>query len=242
MKNESPNPQEEPQSYNAELNNELFEIANQPHEDDDDHGSQQDETPKGGWSRKRILALLAALVVIALIALGIFNALSRSNAPATEEPTVSRNASPGIDGIIAKAVQVNQLQVGDCVRDFAGPLEKATVVTCTTDHNAQLIGVPELKNEPDAYPGSEAVSAKGLEACKAITLNVASLGSVNWRYEYSRPSKDTWATGDREIGCFLKSEGSNTKTSLLPTSTTAPKSKTGAASSSASESASPSNG
>ncbi|MGY5319093.1 hypothetical protein ACXA45_07610 [Neomicrococcus lactis] len=229
MKNDSPDaPEPTENRYNA-LNNQLFEMANEPHEDSDD---SQDEPPQGGWSRKRILALIAAVVAIALLAIGIFNAINRSSATPEDEPTVSRNANPGIDGIIAKDVPVTQLQVGDCIRSFAGPLEKATVVTCTTDHNAQLIGNPQLKNQNPGYPGNEAVSADGLEACKAITLNVASLGGVNWRYEYSRPSKETWATGDREIGCFLKSEGTTTKTSLLPAASAAPTSKSGAASSS----------
>ncbi|APF41366.1 septum formation family protein [Neomicrococcus aestuarii] len=229
MNNESPEPQQTPASGKPELSNEIFDIANQPHEVEPE---TSDTPPSSGWTGKRIIALVAALVVVALIAIGIFNVWNNSANTTAEEPTVSRSATPGIDGIIAKNVPVNQVRLGDCVRGFTGPLDKATVVTCTTDHNAQLIGLPKLENQPEEYPGSENVSASGLDACKAITLNVASLGTADWRYEYSSPSKDSWADGDREIVCFLKSEGSTTKTSLLPLNSSAAASGTGAASSS----------
>lgn len=127
---------------------------------------------------------------------------------------VTRNASPGIDGVIATRVPADQLQVGDCLQGFTGPLESSTVVTCQTAHNAQLIGTFTIGGE--SFPGPEGILARSEELCKSVPLDPSSPLDTGWSYHFSRPSEATWKTGDRMVACFLALNEGTVRVSMLP--------------------------
>jgi hypothetical protein len=136
--------------------------------------------------------------------------------PITE---VTRNASPGLDGIVASEVPAAQLQVGDCLQGFTGPLDPTTVVTCQTAHNAQLIGTFAI--EGDAFPGPEGILAQSEALCKAVPLDPASPLDTGWSYHFSRPSQQTWQIGDRVVACFLALNEGSVRVSMLPAESSA---------------------
>ena len=127
---------------------------------------------------------------------------------------VTRNASPGLDGIIAPDVPADQFRDGDCLQGFTGPLEPSTVVTCETAHNAQLIGTFSI--EGDAFPGPAAILAQSEDLCKSVPLDPTSPLDTGWSYHFSRPSEATWQTGDRAVACFLALNEGTVRVSMLP--------------------------
>ncbi|MFL4476125.1 hypothetical protein ACIPVK_19195 [Paeniglutamicibacter sp. MACA_103] len=127
---------------------------------------------------------------------------------------VTRNASPGLDGIIASEVPADQLQAGDCLQGFSGPLEPSTVVTCETPHNAQLIGTFTVGGE--TFPGPAGILAQSEELCKSIPLDPEAPLDTGWSYHFSRPSESTWKTGDRLVACFLALNEGSVRQSMLP--------------------------
>lgn len=127
---------------------------------------------------------------------------------------VTRNPSPGLDGIIALQVPPEQLAVGDCLQGFKSALEPVTIVTCATAHNAQMIGTFEI-TEVD-FPGTEQMLSRSESLCKSVTLAPGSSLDSTWSYHFSRPSKETWKTGDRKVACFLALNEGTIQDSLLP--------------------------
>ena len=161
-----------------------------------------------GW-----VALGAAGVVL----LVVFGAGRLSNATSAEpaaQSTIPRNANPGIDGVVAANAPASQFEVGDCLRGFDGPLKPATIVLCTSSHDAQLIGLATLDDTP--YPGDARTETKAEAACRAIELEATVALNGKWSYQFSRPSSGTWAEGDRAVACFLSLEEGTVDASLLP--------------------------
>lgn len=155
-------------------------------------------------------------MLIVIYGAGRFFAPDTAPAPTTE---VSRNASPGLDGIIATDVPADQLRVGDCLQGFTGPLQTSTVVTCQTAHNAQLIGTFAIDGE--TYPGPDGILDRSEELCKSVPLDPAAPLDTGWSYHFSRPSESTWATGDRLVACFLALNEGSVRQSMLPAETAA---------------------
>lgn len=160
--------------------------------------------------------VIGALGIILILVFGISRLTHAMQANPEASPTVARDPSPGIDGIIAENAPAHQFKVGDCLADFTSPLDPATIVTCTTPHGAQLIGVKTLDDVP--YPGDPRVTSKAEEACRAIRLDPGAALEGNWNYAFSRPSAGTWDAGDRSVACFLSLEEGTTTASLLPSS------------------------
>lgn len=131
-------------------------------------------------------------------------------------PSVSRNPNPGIDGVVALKVPPEQLQTGDCIQGFKTALDPATVVTCATSHNAEMIGTFDITE--DSFPGSDELMTRSLGLCKTIKLDPSSPLDTTWSYHFSRPSAKSWATGDRKVACFLALNDGTVQDSLLPTS------------------------
>lgn len=158
--------------------------------------------------------VLGAAGIILMLVYGagkLMDTASPDAAPATE---VSRDTDPGIDGIIARDAPASQFVAGDCLTDFEGPLDRATIVTCRTPHTAQLIGIARLDDTP--YPGDARTATKAEAACKAIRLDPAALSEGAWTYEFSSPSQGTWAAGDRNVACFLTLAEGTVGRSMLP--------------------------
>ncbi|MDN5754303.1 MAG: septum formation family protein [Arthrobacter sp.] len=162
--------------------------------------------------------VIGSIGIILILVFGVTR-LVQSRQP-DPEPTdsVARNSSPGIDGIIAEKAPASQFEVGDCLAEFSSPLEPATIVTCSTPHAAQLIGLETLEDVP--FPGDPRVTTKAEEACRAIELDPEAALEGNWNYAFSRPSSGTWEAGDRSVACFLALEEGTTTVSLLPASET----------------------
>lgn len=170
------------------------------------------------WRAPALWALLGALGIMLIVIYGADRFFGQEDAP---EPVaeVTRNASPGLDGIIASDVPADQFRDGDCLQGFTGPLEPSTVVTCETAHNAQLIGTFTI--EGDAFPGPEAILAQSEELCKSVPLDPTSPLDTGWSYHFSRPSEATWQTGDRAVACFLALNEGTVRVSMLPAETSA---------------------
>lgn len=129
-----------------------------------------------------------------------------------------RNPNPGIDGVIALQVPPEQLEAGDCLQGFTDALGLVTIVTCSTSHNAQMIGT--FKITEDTFPGSEELMARSQDLCKSVPLDPSSPLDTTWSYHFSRPSEKSWATGDRKVVCFLALNDGTVQDSLLPSSAT----------------------
>lgn len=149
--------------------------------------------------------------MIALYGADKFFAANQAQTPA---PLVNRNVNPGIDGVIAVGVPPEQLETGDCLQGFASALDPATIVTCTTSHNAQMIGSFEVTESE--FPGPDALMQRSEDLCKAIVLDPQSGIDSTWSYHFSRPSEKTWKTGDRTVACFLALSEGTVQKSLLP--------------------------
>lgn len=174
------------------------------------------EPPKPKRQFGQWFLLVAA--VIALAAAIVFLVLRFIDPPAQPgADTVERNQTPGLDGVIAENMPPEQLVLADCLRGFKSPLDPQTVVTCESSHNAQLIGSFDVEEGADAeYPGPEELLARSEDLCKSVALDPSAGIDSTWTYHFSRPSKGTWAEGDRTITCFLSLSEGNIRTSLLP--------------------------
>lgn len=164
------------------------------------------------WRSPALWALLGALGFLLIV---IYGATKFFGQDATEAPVeeVSRNPSPGLDGIISIDVPAQQLKVGDCLQGFVSPLESTTVVTCLTAHNAQLIGTFEISAEE--FPGSAGILARSEDLCKSIPLDPTSPLDTSWSYHFSRPSEDSWKGGDRLVACFVAIDEGTVRESVL---------------------------
>lgn len=165
------------------------------------------------WHAPALWALLGALGILLIVIYGAnkFFTHDQTAAPVDE---VTRNPSPGLDGIIATDVPPNQLRIGDCLQGFVSPLEDTTVVTCLTAHNAQLVETFKLNG--DVFPGPAGILAESQDLCKSVPLDPASPLDTSWSYHFSRPSEATWKEGDRLVACFVALDEGSVRESVLP--------------------------
>ncbi len=154
---------------------------------------------------------LLGLIGLVLLVMWAINALAGGGEG--EDATVERNPSPGADGVIAKEVPAAQLELGDCLTDYTGPNEPATVVTCSTPHVAQLVG-RKVYAEEDSYPGDDALVASAQEFCTSLELEVPE--DLDTETTLTRPIADTWKTGDRTVDCLMVLKSGTTEQSFLP--------------------------
>ncbi|QCU77321.1 hypothetical protein E7744_03140 [Citricoccus sp. SGAir0253] len=144
---------------------------------------------------------LGALAVLAVLVVLLWPLLAPPAPPAgdpgTPQPTVSRDPDPGLDGIVARAVPPAQVRPGDCLTDLEGVQAPATVVECSREHEAQLVG-RKLWPTDRAFPG-EGMRAAAEEFCGAIAL--AGIPDAQVTVEVSHPTEGTWAAGDRRVDC-----------------------------------------
>ncbi|WP_146755204.1 hypothetical protein [Arthrobacter sp. AQ5-05] len=170
------------------------------------------------WRAPALWALLGALGIMLIVIYGANRFFGQDDA-AAPVAEVTRNASPGIDGVIAANVPADQLRVGDCLQGFNGPLEASTVVTCLTAHNAQLIGTFTM--DGDQFPGPAGILSQSEELCKSVALDPSSPLDTGWSYHFSRPSEATWKNGDRLVACFLALNEGSVRVSMLPSDSAA---------------------
>lgn len=169
---------------------------------------------KRSWWQSSSLWALVAIVGIALIFLLGREKIFGTGGDTGAAAPVSRNPSPGLDGIVALGVPPEQVSVGDCLQGFKTALEPVTIVTCATSHNAQMIGSFEITEAE--FPGAEQMPGRSEALCKSVTLGPDSSIDSAWSYHFSHPSKGTWSKGDRKVACFLIFNEGTVKDSLLP--------------------------
>lgn len=161
----------------------------------------------GHW----ILLVIAFLALAAAAVFIVMRFLAPGQGPVGS--AVERNPDPGLDGVVAAGMAPEHLQIGECLRGFASPLDPQTIVTCDSAHNAQLIGTFELEGEK--FPGANNLLTEAENLCKSIPLDPSSPLDSSWTYHFSRPSQGTWAQGDRLVSCFLSLHEGNIRSSLL---------------------------
>ncbi|MFF5791861.1 hypothetical protein ACFY5D_07430 [Paeniglutamicibacter sp. NPDC012692] len=165
------------------------------------------------WHSSLLWALVGTLGILLIFLYGTKKILGEGDGKGAAA-LVTRNPSPGLDGIIALQVPPEQLAVGDCLQGFKSALEPVTIVTCVTAHNAQMIGSFEITEVN--FPGPEQMLSRSESLCKSVTLDPGSSIDSTWSYHFSRPSAGTWKTGDRKVACFLTLNEGTVQDSLLP--------------------------
>jgi len=143
------------------------------------------------------------VVVLALAVFVVWPLVSsqlnpRTGDAGTPQPSVSRNSDPGLDGIVARDVPPGQFQPGDCLTDFTAVQEPATVVECSREHEAELVG-RKLWPAAAEFPGDQ-MRPKAEDFCGTIQLGETADARVI--VEISHPTEGTWATGDRRVDCL----------------------------------------
>jgi hypothetical protein len=109
---------------------------------------------------------------------------------------------------------VTSLTAGDCVVGdaFGGAQPEATeaeVVACSTPHDAEVVGLVEYEQGPDAdYPGQEQVAAFAEEQCAARFEEYVgtAFGETSLQLLTLWPTEDSWGSGDREAVCLAFDE------------------------------------
>ena len=165
--------------------------------------------PRAGWIAAAIAVAVAvlALVIVPLVTSGQDGPGGESMAPS---PTVSRNAEPGVDGIVAREVPPAQLEPGDCLTDVESVSEPATVVECDREHEAQLVG-RKLWPTDRAFPADMRADAEAFCA----TIELSGTDDAQVVVEISHPAEGTWAEGDRRVDCVAVAQDGTLRASLV---------------------------
>lgn len=165
---------------------------------------------KRGWWVAAAGVVVLALVIFLLVPL-LTSPQDAGPGEALESgPPVSRNAEPGVDGIVAREVPPVQVRPGDCLTDFDSVGEPSTVVECDRDHEAQLVG-RKLWPTGRAFPADMKADAERFCA----TIELASAEDAQVIVEISHPAEGTWAEGDRRVDCLAVAHEGILKASLV---------------------------
>lgn len=152
--------------------------------------------------------LIAAVLVVAAIGALIWFFVLREEPEPEETAVVERNLEPGLDGVIARDVEPEDWLIGDCLRNFTGDDQPATVVICDGDYEAQILHREELPEEND-YPGSELMRQQAERACEeAEQLDQDAVDEAGFDIQIAigQPTEHGWNNdGDRIISCVLSS-------------------------------------
>ncbi|MBT1001370.1 septum formation family protein [Paenarthrobacter sp. DKR-5] len=166
--------------------------------------------PPPSHRRARLLAGVAAAAVVALAVLlfAVNGPMNRPGSTGTAEtrPSPTRTvptspASPDAKGVIRANVSPLDFNKGDCMRDYDGKAPRATLVSCTTPHSAQLVNT-FYYGADDSYPGPDSLKGKGQEVCRAAALTDAAK-DYDLRQVTAYPAEATWQKGDRRVDCFV---------------------------------------
>lgn len=175
----------------------------------------------GASSKVWFLVALAAIAVamVGLVVWLLANANLALQAGPDDLPTpgsvVTTTAPPPTPLPLPREAAPADFRLGDCFSDFKPEAQKANVVACDTPHSAQLVANYTYE-DGDVYPGADALRAKALEACQAVTLSAAASEYV-LNYERVYPSSTSWDAGDRRADCFVVApDGNVIETTVLP--------------------------
>ncbi len=112
-------------------------------------------------------------------------------------------------------VSATKVRTGDCVAKTAqGAVTDVTTVPCEQPHAGEAYHAFDLPAGP--FPGDEPVASAAEQGCVA-----AFAGFIGRRYEESEleiseltPGAKGWASGDREVLCFVRDPAGRTTGSL----------------------------
>ena len=159
------------------------------------------EPASGNGTTRRNLLIIGALGVFAVLVVLFFTVvLGSEKAP----------------GVLEENVAPIELDAGACLADFTGVNEPATVVTCDTPHNAQLVAA-ETYPDSDEFPGTDALSERATEVCSQVRYSEALTESPDLELQENKavPTPESWDDGDRRIDCFVVSSGEEDLTESL---------------------------
>lgn len=162
--------------------------------------SGSDEPPASGTAR-RTLIIIGILGVLAVLVVLFFTVVLGSD----KEP-----------GVLEEDVAPIELDAGACLTDFTGVNEPATVVTCETPHNAQLVAADTYPDNGE-FPGTEALSERATEICSQVRYSEEVTDSPDLELQENKviPTRESWDEGDRRIDCFVVSSGEADLTASL---------------------------
>lgn len=123
--------------------------------------------------------------------------------------------APDSNGIIAEEVSPFDFEEGQCFTDFSDATQPATVVTCETPHQAQLVNTFHYKEEAE-FPGEEALAKKAEELCRNTRLSEeANQYEGQLRQQTAYPQTESWQAGDRRVDCFIRTTSGQITSSLI---------------------------
>ncbi|WP_051299013.1 septum formation family protein [Arthrobacter castelli] len=122
----------------------------------------------------------------------------------TGNGTTEADSKPDGNGVIAEDVSPFDFEQGQCFTDFTDATEPATVVTCETPHQAQLVNTFHYEDDAD-FPGEEALAQKAEELCRSTGMNAeANNYGDRLRQQTAYPQAESWQQGDRRVDCFIR--------------------------------------
>jgi len=187
-------------------------------------GADQWYQPPVGPNRQRnrpkwlIPAGAAAAIVVIVVALVL--ALGPGGSPKTAasgqssspNSTQTHSASPGPQATPTVGdLQLNQLQVGDCLTganlnlNLATPWPKLSLaVPCSQGHTAEVFYANNYYwPKYGAYPGDSVIKAKATAACDRAFQSYVGIVYSQSQYTWTDivPDASTWPGGDRGLHC-----------------------------------------
>ncbi|MCC9173567.1 septum formation family protein [Arthrobacter sp. zg-Y179] len=134
----------------------------------------------------RLILVLGGVVLAAVVAILLFVFVFNGKA----------------EGVISEDVSPLELEDGACLKDWDDVNSSATVVTCETPHNAQLVATDSF-TEDAAFPGTSALEERVNDVCEAVQYAGAAAEFPGLKLAKSIPTEQTWASGDRRVDCIV---------------------------------------
>lgn len=108
-------------------------------------------------------------------------------------------AAPDATGRLHSA----QIVSGMCIQNLGDEAGVVWVVSCDTDHDAQVVST--YKFSGDGFPGDDAVASAALDYCASQLTAGAPLADSARGREWVAwvPSEGTWKAGDRSALCIV---------------------------------------
>ncbi|MGO3886702.1 MAG: hypothetical protein ACTJHU_10440, partial [Mycetocola sp.] len=158
-----------------------------------------------------IVAGLVLFFVIGLFLPRLFGSAAPVATPTpSTTPTPTQTAEPEQSGPAALGVQPwTALTGGECLSDYTDPWQaEFTVVDCSQPHEAQLVHVGEITDDPAAaFPGQDALASQiGLWCAAPGTVRTdAGVPTTDLQVQGSYPVTDEeWTQqGNRSFSCFV---------------------------------------
>lgn len=138
--------------------------------------------------RGRRIALLATLVVVVLAVAGTVTAAG----------LYWWGTRPVGDVTSPTSATSRQVKPGHCIRDLPtdGSVGTITLVPCTDDHEAEVVG--SLRLDDGGWPGEDALADQAADWCEMSTAQIeAGYRPVVWT-----PGERAWTQGDRVALCL----------------------------------------